>query len=391
MTEMIITESRVHAHVDAIASRAVVFPDRIGPATIWFEGDTIARIEEDRVDTRARDFGSDYLLPGLVELHTDHLEPHYSPRPKVLWDPEASVISYDAQIAASGITTVFDSLRCGFDIDAASSDTGLFVLQGAIDRAREAGMLRAQHFTHLRCEICSDSVVADAERFLAEHRVGLISLMDHTPGARQFRDEAKLRDYYRGKSNKTDNELDAFFAHRRELYDRNHDRHRDNLLKLAAMHGVRLASHDDTTPDHVAESLACGIGLAEFPTTFEAAAACRDAGIAVMMGAPNVVRGRSHSGNVAARELAEAGLLDILSSDYVPSSLLHGAFLLRDVPAVGGLSGAIRLVSSAPADAVGLHDRGRIATGMRADLLRVSLPGRVPVVREVYCGGERVA
>lgn len=375
----------------AIASRQVVLPNRVGPATIWIEDGRIAQIDEDRIDGRARIHRDDFLMAGLIELHTDHLEPHYTPRPKVLWDTDAAVLSYDAQIAASGITTVFDSLRCGFDIDATSSDTGLFVLQGAIDRARDAGLLRAQHLTHLRCEICSETVLSDARRFVAKHPVGLMSLMDHTPGARQFRDEGKLRDYYRGKSNKTDAELDAFFAHRHELYKSNHDIHRAGLINLARGKHIRLASHDDTTLDHVTESLSSGVGLAEFPTTFEAAQACRDAGIAVMMGAPNVVRGGSHSGNVAARDLAEAGLLDILSSDYVPSSLLQAAFMLRDVPAIGGLAGAIKLVTIAPAKAAGLNDRGAISVGKRADIVRVSLPSRVPVVREVSCGGERVA
>ena len=133
------------------------------------------------------------------------------------------------------------------------------------------------------------------------------------------------------------------------------------------------------------------MAIAEFPTTIEAAVASRAVGMATVMGAPNVVRGGSHSGNASARELAEAGQLDILSSDYVPAALLMAAFRLADAPAVGGLAGAIRLVSKTPAEATGLHDRGEIAVGRRADLLRVATHDGEPVVRAVWREGRRVA
>jgi alpha-D-ribose 1-methylphosphonate 5-triphosphate diphosphatase len=154
---------------------------------------------------------------------------------------------------------------------------------------------------------------------------------------------------------------------------------------------ITLASHDDTTLEHVARSAADAMRVAEFPTTEEAARASHEAGLAVIMGAPNVVRGGSHSGNVSARALAEAGVLDALSSDYVPASLLAGALALAAVPAIGGLPGAVRLVSKAPAEAVGLGDRGELAAGKRADLIRVFMFGSTPVVREVYRDGRRVA
>jgi alpha-D-ribose 1-methylphosphonate 5-triphosphate diphosphatase len=252
-------------------------------------------------------------------------------------------------------------------------------------------MLRVQHLTHLRCEICSDDVIEETERFLSAFGAHLISLMDHTPGVRQFRDASKLRDFYRGKSTRTEAELDALIAQRRRSRARYHDRHRAWLVAIARGKGIPLASHDDTTIEHVRDSLTDGVRIAEFPTTLEAASASHAAGLAVMMGAPNLVRGGSHSGNVAAIDLAEAGILDVLSSDYVPASLLHGAWMLAPVPAVGTLAAAMRTVSKAPARAVGLEDRGEIAPGLRADFIRVNIFCNIPVVREVYCGGRRVA
>jgi alpha-D-ribose 1-methylphosphonate 5-triphosphate diphosphatase len=362
------------------ASRSIVLGDRVVAGTVTVEDGTIKGVDEGSFHSAAEDWGDDHLIPGLVELHTDHLEPHYSPRPKVLWNPLAAVLSYDAQIATSGITTVFDCLRAGKEEDRHATSDALFTLAGALAEARDQGMLRVDHRLHLRCEICTDSVVDETQKFLAAYKVDLMSLMDHSPGQRQYRDISKLVEYYRGKTQKTE----ASFV-------RNHDRHRDALLAIAKSHRIALASHDDTDEAQVAWSHAAGMRIAEFPTTIEAAAATKKAGIAVMMGAPNVVRGGSHSGSVAAREIAELGYLDVLSSDYVPFSLLYGAVMLADVPAIGGLAGAIRLVTKTPAEAVGLNDRGEIAPGRRADLVRVNLQRAVPVMREVYRAGLRVA
>lgn len=374
----------------AIASRRIVLADRETAGTIRVERGTIVAVEEDRFDADAIDCGDDVLIPGLVELHTDHLEPHYTPRPKVTWNPLSAVFAYDAQIAASGITTVFDSLRAGSDGDRRSLGAGLLALGTAIETAKGTGLLRVDHHTHLRCEICSEDVLSEAEAFLAQFDVRLMSLMDHTPGQRQFRDIVKLRDYYRGKSTMSEDQLDRFIAKRLALHEAHGAAHRRSLVDLAASRAIALASHDDTTVDHVAESLADRMAIAEFPTTLEAAEASHNAGLAVLMGAPNVVRGGSHSGNVSARDLAEAGLLDILSSDYVPVSLVEGAFGLADVAAIGGLPGAIRTVSANPSRATGLTDRGAIAVGLRGDIVRVALLDGHPVVRQTWRAGLRV-
>jgi alpha-D-ribose 1-methylphosphonate 5-triphosphate diphosphatase len=213
--------------------------------------------------------------------------------------------------------------------------------------------------------------------------------MDHTPGQRQFRDIEKLRTYYRGKLSMSESELDVFFAERIALREANSDRHRRAIVERARKAGIKLASHDDTTLEHVAESLGDGVAIAEFPTTAEAARASAEGGIAVMMGAPNIIRGGSHSGNVAAIELARAGTLDVLSSDYVPASLLHAAFELPRLVAGLSLPAAIATVTANPAAAAGLDDRGVIEAGRRADLVRVHR-GPVPVVRGVWRGGVRV-
>jgi alpha-D-ribose 1-methylphosphonate 5-triphosphate diphosphatase len=163
------------------------------------------------------------------------------------------------------------------------------------------------------------------------------------------------------------------------------------IVALAHQYHIPLASHDDTTDENVTDAVRDRVSVAEFPTTMEAARGLHQAGIGILMGAPNVVRGGSHSGNVAAVDLAREGLLDIMSSDYIPSSLLMAALQLpRRVPAID-LASAIRTVTKTPAEAVGLADRGEIAIGKRADLIRVHVARDIPVVRSVWREGHRVA
>ncbi|MGF1649207.1 MAG: alpha-D-ribose 1-methylphosphonate 5-triphosphate diphosphatase [Hyphomicrobiaceae bacterium] len=334
----------------------------------------------------------DILMPGLVELHTDHLETHVEPRPQVRWSVDGAVQAYDVQIAGSGITTVFDCLRLGTDGDNPDPDVSpIIAVAEALGRAEASGALRAEHHTHLRCEVASDNVVIAAEAFLARCPAGLISIMDHTPGQRQFRDREKLATYYRGKLKMSEPALEAFFAQRIALYEKNEARHRRALVDIAHAHAIPLASHDDTTLEHVAESVRDGARIAEFPTTLEAAVASHEAGIAVMMGAPNIMLGGSHSGNVAARTLAEADVLDVLSSDYVPASLIQAVFTLPRIVPGFTLEKSVALVTANPARAIGLCDRGRIERGLKADLVRIAMLADVPVVRSVFREGRRVS
>jgi alpha-D-ribose 1-methylphosphonate 5-triphosphate diphosphatase len=373
-------------------ARVVLADSIIERGYVAVAGGLIAEIGEGKAPERGFDLKGDLLLPGLVELHTDHLEAHVTPRPKVQWDPVAAVISYDAQIATSGITTVLDSVRVWREEGAEDVDGQAGMLTQAIRHARDAGLLRIAHYLHLRCEVPMPKVVGDAAELIGLPEVRLMSLMDHTPGQRQFRDPVKLRDYYRGKSGgMTDAELDVLFARRIENHARYAEQNYQGLIALAAEHKTPLASHDDTTEAHVAQAVQDRVAIAEFPTTTEAAEALHATGIKVLMGAPNLIRGGSHSGNIASAELARAGLLDIMSSDYVPSSLLIAALRLPETVDAFDLPAAVRTVSKTPAEVVGLNDRGEIAVGKRADIIRVHRAGDSAAVRGVWSDGRRVA
>lgn len=339
----------------------------------------------------ATDLGGDYLMPGFVELHTDNLEKQMTPRPKTDWPPMAAVIAHDNQVATAGITTVFDALALGDVREGSTRLRSLRKMVDSIGSTSDEGLLRAEHFLHLRCEVSYADLPETLNQLIDNPRVRMLSVMDHTPGQRQFVCLEAYQIYYQGKYGLTDAELSAFIDERKrdqELYSL---KHRQMVVDLARGKDIALASHDDATRAHVLEAIEDDMTVAEFPTTREAAKASHEAGLKVMMGAPNIVRGGSHSGNVSAHALAEEGYLDVISSDYVPHSLLHGALLLAETIEDISLAQAIRFISKIPADSVGLTDRGEIAPGKRADLVQVQASRHHPVVRSVWREGRRVA
>jgi alpha-D-ribose 1-methylphosphonate 5-triphosphate diphosphatase len=375
-----------------LANARIVTREACFPGSLSVRDGVIAAVEEGRATPRgAVDLEGDYLIPGLVELHTDNVERHFMPRPSVRWPSQSAILAHDAQVAVSGITTVFDAVALG---DIFPDSPRNFLLRDMVDAVRaaaESGLTRAEHFLHLRCELTYVGVVEAFAELAADPRVRLVSIMDHTPGQRQFVDVERYKDYFRGKYRMAEAEIDRFIETQNANSARFARSHRASILAICRDRRFTLASHDDATAEHVAEAVACGAAIAEFPTTIEAAAAARAHGLAILMGGPNIVLGGSQSGNISALTLAERGLLDVVSSDYVPMSLLQSAFQL----AKGGhgltLPEAVAKVSATPARLVGLEDRGEIALGRHADLVWVKDSPAGPVARAVWRRGRRVA
>jgi len=374
-----------------LTNARVVTADRVINGTLMIRDGVIAALDEGSSQLpQAQDLGGDYLMPGLVELHTDNLEKHMTPRPGVDWPTASAVLTHDAQIIAAGITTVFDALSIGDINPRGKRMQQLPAMLDAVASAEAAGDTRAEHRLHLRCEVCHPDALSLFRDLVGHPLVKLVSVMDHSPGQRQFAREDKYREYYMGKYHLSAAEMDAFSDQQTANSRQYSDRQRLAVVEICQARGLALASHDDATLAHVEESAGLGMAIAEFPTTLEAAEASHARGLKVLMGAPNVVRGGSHSGNIAAADLAQRGVLDILSSDYYPASLLQAAFLLAAFDNSYDLPKAIATVSLLPAQAVGLDDRGEIRPGLRADLLQASDRQGQPVVRQVWRQGRRV-
>lgn len=375
-----------------LTNARIVLADQVVAGSLVLRGGLVHAIETGNLGTPAAvDCEGDHILPGLVDLHTDNLEKHYQPRAGVTWDAVAATLAHDGQMATAGITTTFDSITIGsaegWDMRAEMVEP---ILAG-LDAARGRGMLRIDHRLHLRCEVTHPRIVEEFETHAARHPVAMVSLMDHAPGDRQSPDlDAYRRRYLRifeGDPKRVE-------AHVKILIEGSRTHGPANCRALAARAreaGIPLATHDDASPAHVADAMALGAVFSEFPTTLQAARTAHEGGLAILMGTPNLVRGGSHSGNVAAGELALAGWLDLLASDYIPGSLLLGAYRLTREPYGLDLPRAIGMASRVPAEVAGLTDRGRIAPGLRADLLRVREVDGLPVVREVLVAGRRIA
>lgn len=340
--------------------------------------------------SQAQDLQGDYLLPGLVELHTDNLEKFMNPRPGVDWPPESAVLAHDAQVVAAGITTVFDALSIGDVNPKGDRLRQLPVMQNAISHAVQHRHTRADHLLHLRCELSHEKTLDVFNELVENPLVQMVSVMDHSPGQRQFVKLEKYREYYQGKYQMNDAEMEAFIERQMANSRRYSKEYRQRIAEECRQRSLSLASHDDATAAHVRESADYGMCIAEFPTTVEAASLSHQLGLKVLMGAPNIVRGGSHSGNVAAADLAAQGVLDILSSDYYPASLLQAARRLADESPDYDLPRAVRSISLEPALAAGLHDRGEIRAGLRADLVHVQSHAQQFVVQHVWRGGQRV-
>jgi len=369
----------------------IVTRDEVVSGTVTVDSGYIVSIDRGNTSVPgAQDLGGDYVIPGLIELHTDNMEKSFTPRPGVRWPSIPAAVAHDVQVVGSGITTVFDALSVGDIMHSSSRLNQLQDMSETVAKAKKLGILRADHFLHMRCELSFETVLDLFTPFVENPLVRLVSLMDHAPGQRQFIDINKYCEYYQGKYHFSDQQMEAFITRHKHTSDTYSATHRAQIVDLCHSYGLPMASHDDATSAHIDEAITDGVQISEFPTTLEAARAARDKGLHVLMGAPNLVRGQSHSGNVSARALVAEGALDILSSDYFPGSILQGIFTLyQDMEGIT-LPQAVQVATLNPARAAGLTDRGEITPGKRADLVRVRMAEKMPVVNEVWGAGIRV-
>jgi alpha-D-ribose 1-methylphosphonate 5-triphosphate diphosphatase len=371
-----------------LTNAILVLPDATLHGTLVVRDGRISDVQPGHSEALpAHDLDGDYLIAGIVDTHTDNLERQVQPRSLARWPSRSAMVAHDAQCAAAGVTTVFDALCLG---DLGFDKERMRTFQDGVvdlDALNDAGLLKSEHFLHLRCEVPALDMLALLDTVADHVLVRIVSLMDHSPGVGQYAD----LDFYRALRRRggvddayIEQRIGELQAQREQMRIPN----RRALLARIAGRNIAIASHDDRTEQEVAENAADGIGISEFPVTMDAALAAKAAGMQVIAGAPNIVRGGSHSGNVAASALLENGAVDAFASDYVPNSLVEAAFQCAQRI---GLPQAVSLVTDRPARLAGLDDRGRLEPSQRADLVRVRLHEGLPVVRQVWRAGERVA
>jgi alpha-D-ribose 1-methylphosphonate 5-triphosphate diphosphatase len=375
-----------------LTNAQIVLPDEVINGTLTIDQGVIQSIDQGGVNLPGViDCQGGYVTPGMIELHTDNMEKHFTPRPGVAWPGIQAFKVHDAQMISAGITTVFDAVSIGDVIEGSERLNNLTRMVAALTESKARRLSRAEHLLHLRCEVSHADTLEMFLSLMEGNTAQLVSVMDHSPGQRQFASLEKYRQYYQGKYKLSDSELASFIERQTEASRQYSDPYRKAICALCNQRSIPLASHDDATQAHVDESHDLNMVVAEFPTTAEAAIAAHKKGMFVMMGAPNVVRGGSHSGNIAAYELASEGVLDILSSDYYPASLLDAAFKIAELDSNDyDLPAAVSLVTRNPADAVKLKDRGRIESGAQADLIWSNRTNDHIHIEHVWKAGKRV-
>lgn len=366
--------------------RVVTREGVIEGGSVVLEGDRIAGISP-RAERSGEtlDAGGRYVLPGMVDLHTDAIEKQLAPRPSVEFPEALAFLEMDRLFAASGVTTGFHGVSL-MNGRSRGIERGRR-LCGMVARFGGEGLVR--HELHLRCELPQEEAVRAVEDVLRGGVVRIVSLMDHTPGQGQFRDLEWFRRYWSGDG-ADEEQIAAALAEAKEgdhglAMDR-----AERVARAAKEHGAVLASHDDDSEERVETLARLGVEISEFPVNAASAHRAKELGIAVSMGAPNVVRGRSSGGNLSARGAAASGFLDALCSDYHPPSMLQAAFGLAREKLLA-LPDAVALVTSGPARAVGMDDRGELGEGALADLILVGERLGLPAVTHTIVGGTVVS
>jgi len=379
------------SELTVLKNARIVLGDEVISGHLAVADGRIVSVDTGAAPQAGLDLEGDYLLPGLVDIHTDHFEKHIYPRAHVRWDPLRAAMAHDAQIIGSGITTVFDSLCVGATIKNPERREILAPMIDALEQAQAAGMLKSDHLVHLRCEITDDETTRLTEENIGREIVRMVSVMEHLPGRRQSKNIEGYISRRMADTGEPRHEAERVTQELLNFSDEISARVRPAVVALAHAHKLPLLSHDDTELEHIDEALAEGISVSEFPCTMDAARKARQHGMHAVGGAPNVIRGGSQSGNVAVKDLLAEDLVDILASDYVPRSLLDCAFLVAaDETLQADLPAAVRMVTKTPAEVAGLSDRGEIAAGKRADLLHVGVHNGHPFVKQGWRAGKRV-
>lgn len=373
--------------LSVLRSQRVLTGGEIIPADVIIKHEHIAEIAPHGSVQNVYDFGNRLIVPGFVDIHSDAIEKEIEPRPGASFPIRHALVDLDKKLAMSGITTMFHAIA--FNDESLVGQRGTEAATNTIYEVYESNKQRlmVDNLVHARYEITSFSSLPVLKLLLENGYVSLLSLMDHSPGQGQFRSIESWKKYHIPVYAMEENDVDDFvkekLSKRKECFI-----HIQELTNCARRLGIQIASHDDDSVEKIDLMHDLGITIAEFPLNAEAAGYAQQKNMPTGMGAPNIVRGKSQSGNISARDLVSEGLCDFLCSDYHPSSMLQAVYTLHREMAIN-LPQAYSYISQTPATTAGLGDRGQIKEGFLADILVVE-DGDVPKVVMTLKSGSPV-
>lgn len=349
---------------------------------------TIKTIGVEKIDVK-----KSYIAPGFVDIHSDYIENMASPRPTSIMDFNISLREAEKVLLNNGITTMFHSLSFyGVDIfehKPVRKRENVIKLMDVINKTHNEKHL-IRHRFHARVEIDSIDEIENIKEYIRQGNVHLLSFMDHTPGQGQYSDINLYRKILKGYKDVSDEEIDKMVEERKNKATITVDT-MEEMAQLAKDKNISIASHDDDTVEKVDFVKNLGATISEFPITKEVAKAAQKAGMQTIAGAPNVLLGKSHAGNLSAADAIQDGCIDILCSDYYPAAMLHSIFKLNEKYGVD-LYEAFKFVTINPAKAVKMdHLIGSIKEGKKADLLIIEKLDEIPVVTSVFVDGKMIS
>lgn len=328
-----------------------------------------------------------YVMPGMIDIHSDAIEKEIQPRPGALFPVEMCFRELERKLAVAGITSMYHSFSLTGGVDMRSNDKVVEMVRFIQKYRRKRVMIR--HMIHLRYEVVNIEGIDIVEDLLERNVIDLLSYMDHTPGQGQYTELSKYKNYVSQTYNKGESDINDIVNDRLER-QKKVDWPRLKKIAIRAMEkNITLASHDDDSKDKINQNVEQGMTICEFPVNMSTAYYAREKNMDVSVGAPNIVRGKSHTNNLKAIDAIREGAANMICSDYLPSSMLTAVFKIYDMGM--NLSQAVAMVTSTPAKAVGIDDRlGSIEKGKQADLLLIEMFEDSPVVRSTIVAGQEI-
>lgn len=377
-----------------IENAAIVLKDRVVQGDLYWRDGRIERIVaadsgEQEMDADVRyDARGGYVIPGLIDIHCDAIEKEVEPRPRTLLPMDFAIRELEKKLASFGITTMYHSLSLGVGL----SLGGDHLLTELVDRIRTYRAKRAmiRHRIHLRYEISHLPGLPLAKRLIEDGAIDYMSFMNHSPGYGQYKAPGSFEAYVMKNQGVNREEVQAIIDKLRIRLESVDRAGLDDLAALATASGIPLASHDDDSRDLIEEAERIGMSVSEFPLNLPTAEYARERGLRVCVGAPNVLRGKSHDNNMRAMDAIVTGAADIVCSDYLPQALLAAVFKIADESALS-LPEAVNLATLHPAQALGVSERlGSLESGKSADFIVVEMLDGYPHVRQTFTAGTNV-
>jgi alpha-D-ribose 1-methylphosphonate 5-triphosphate diphosphatase len=368
-----------------IRSTNVLINGEFTSADIVIQGDIITSVSKYKSIDVAIDLGNRRVVPGFVDLHGDAIEKELEPRPGARFPTSMAVVELDKKLSMAGVTTMYHAV--GFNDEELSKGRDTEQSRELIEEIYEANKshLGVDNLVHARFEITSESSLETIKKLISTKKVDMLSIMDHSPGQGQFKTLEAWKKYHLSAYTIDEEDVEEYIE---KKLSKDKVGIVEDLVKFGLEHNIPVLSHDDDCEDKLNTLKALGVTFSEFPLSIKVAQKAKSMGISTGMGAPNVVRGGSQSGNIAAKELIAQGVCDYLCSDYHPASLLMSPYRLKEdvnLPLEKGFA----MISSTPAKLANLKDRGEIKEGKLADIVVID-ESNFPKVVLTFKDGEVV-